>query len=168
MTSRKTVGLAASVFLLLAGCSKEGWEGKEVNGSREGPWTCWHKGRVAMEGNYLGDKPDGDWVFYVDGRILLRTAYRAGKLHGRVRMYDNSGKLESETEYRDGVQHGMCRYYDAGRVVSESSYVSGKGHGLSQLILTGGLNYTNPIIVRNRSFERTWSRQILLIRLTWL
>ena len=86
------------------------------------------RGQIELKSRYKRGILEGAWTQYKFGRVIEQRNYKAGKLDGVVRSYnDRTWDLKQEAEYKDGVQHGFFRYYDEeGKVTLEYEYKNGE------------------------------------------
>jgi antitoxin component YwqK of YwqJK toxin-antitoxin module len=122
--------------LALAGCRPAAEIGSVVE-EVEGPEVAYAeleygKGQLY----YLDGEPFSGTATesHANGKPSKRYGFRAGRLHGLVREWAESGVLTVETHFRDGLRHGENTYwtpdgdllkeqvYDAGKVVSEKHH----------------------------------------------
>jgi antitoxin component YwqK of YwqJK toxin-antitoxin module len=78
----------------------------------------------------LDGVPHGQMTAYgPGGKPSMQAAYRAGVLHGTVKLWDDEGLLVQEAVHHQGKQQGLTRVYSGGRLLSEQMFAQGKLHG---------------------------------------
>lgn len=74
-------------------------------------------GQLISKTNYINGLKDGRFIEYssnTDKRILKRKGrYKNDKLHGKVKVYDSNGKLNSKARYKNGevITSRQLNYY---------------------------------------------------------
>jgi antitoxin component YwqK of YwqJK toxin-antitoxin module len=58
------------------------------------------------------NKRDSFWTKYDDGKIISEKHYKEGKLTGKQREWDNSGKIKAEWNVKNDSLNGEAFYYD--------------------------------------------------------
>lgn len=98
-----------------------------------GAWTQWHfDGPASETGSYERGAKVGEWTYRTPkGELQLVENYSAGRLHGRVVVYDEQGALVREGEYRDGLAEGEQREFHPGGTVLKAriQYAGGRPNG---------------------------------------
>ena len=83
------------------------------------------KGRLEYEGEYFFDKKWNGKGYDKNGNIIYELKNGTGK----VKYYDNYGRLEFDGEYLNGEENGMIKEYYGGRLWFEGKYIKGKRNG---------------------------------------
>lgn len=124
------------------------------NGKKTGTWTAYHKDKMTPKTitSYINGALNGTFIEFNDrGQMISIVTYKDNVYHGpfgrykfnrpleeanfsnnklnglRKVFYENTGKIQAETEYKDGVQHGAHRNYnEAGQVILEYVYENGE------------------------------------------
>jgi antitoxin component YwqK of YwqJK toxin-antitoxin module len=100
-----------------------------VNGMLEGTaMKMTYRNQVDLKLRYHQNEMDGPYTAFKFGKIIEERNYKAGKLDGTVKVYDDRAfKLKQETQFKDGLQDGYLRYYDdSGNVTLEYIYKHGE------------------------------------------
>lgn len=100
-----------------------------VNGMLEGvAMRMSFRNQVDLRPTYKQNMLDGPWTAYKFGKVIEQRNYKAGKLDGTMKTFDDrTFKLKQETQYKDGLQDGYFKYYDeAGNVTLEYQYKKGE------------------------------------------
>lgn len=86
------------------------------------------RGQIQARTNYKLNQYDGLAMTYKFGRPVMESNYKDGQLEGLSRNYnENTGKLQSETEFKAGQQHGTHKVYnEEGQIIMEYVYKNGK------------------------------------------
>ena len=119
-------------------------EGARSGPGKDGQWFgdwryLYPDGQVKEKGhNDDQGRPDGDLIsYFANGQVDEFKPYRAGKLEGVEKHYDDEGNLLIEIPYQDGARHGMqIAYYggsggteggpDGGQIQEERRYREGR------------------------------------------
>ncbi len=107
--------------------------GRYAHGKRDGQWTFWHQGGgTARIARFDKGVAEGQWIWYrTDGTLSREASYAAGKLDGASISYAEDGKspLQSET-YLAGRRHGLVsRWYETGQKAVQIEFKDGIPHG---------------------------------------
>ena len=94
-----------------------------------GPYLEYNKfGQLEMMCSYSNNVLDGQFVRYSSSRKIETGYYKSGQLDGVYRKYfDKKDAMQQEITYKDGKMHGKMRYFnEAGDVVMEYEYNNGE------------------------------------------
>ena len=82
-----------------------------TKGLKNGPVISWYDNGVVKEtGTYINDRFDGEWMNYDErGMIIGEGKFENGT--GKRTMYDNLGRLKSETHYVNNLLDGIEIHY---------------------------------------------------------
>lgn len=100
-----------------------------LDGKRNGIYMEFdRRGQIEVEATYQNNQLEGRYARYKFGRIQEESQYHLGKLDGVYKkFYENSAKLQTESEYRNGVQHGYYRFFgEDGNLMLEYEYREGE------------------------------------------
>ena len=83
-------------------------------------------GKVFSRENYKNGKRDGDYtLYYENGKLRI-----ANHIHGLLKLYNEDGKLTTESNYREGEIHGLSKIYNEnGVLIEQIAYKNGKKNG---------------------------------------
>jgi antitoxin component YwqK of YwqJK toxin-antitoxin module len=89
---------------------------------------------VQKETAYEDDLQVGvEKTYFEDGKLASLIQYKAGKIDGEYKKWNEHGILVFEGEYRDGLRHGKInKYYDDGRPHLLQTFVEDKIHGIKR------------------------------------
>lgn len=95
-------------------------EGNYSNGLKVGAWKYWSGSRLSREENYTAGKLHGSKIqYYVHDTSLTTIAqhdeYSVGILQTR-RFYDQSGKLQTQSDYIADNRYRSVKYSTAGKI----------------------------------------------------
>jgi hypothetical protein len=100
-----------------------------VNDVYHGPHFEYNKfGQLELMCSYSNNVLDGQFVRYGSSRKIESGYYKNGQLDGVYRKYfDKKDAVQQEIEYKQGKMHGKMRYFnEAGDVVMEYEYNNGE------------------------------------------
>lgn len=105
---------------------KWGFDGKIVDGKKEGPGTYNYQDGRKYVGNFVNDKPDGEGTFYdVKGKIQFQGIWKQGNYRDG-KGYALYGDKKYEGEYRNGSPNGYGVYSDTlGKVIAKGIWRNG-------------------------------------------
>ncbi len=102
-----------------------------VQSYKHGKWISYdpNGGAIASEGSYSYGKQNGSWKFYFPGGKIVATEnnFKEGKLNGLSSTYTRRGKNQTIIAYKDGKKHGEMKVYDAKgkRLLAHKLYKNG-------------------------------------------
>ena len=104
------------------------FEGKYLNGKRNGKGKEYNNGKIIFEGIYLnGKRWNGKLKEYnYEGILIFEREYLKGKIKENVREYYKNGKLKFEGVYLDGEIWTGHKYYNIGKLSFEDKYLNGR------------------------------------------
>jgi len=105
---------------------KWGFDGKIVNGKKEGYGVFNYQDGRRYVGNYVNDRPDGEGEFYdFNGKLQFKGTWRAGNyMDGKG--YAFYGDKKYEGEYKNGSPSGYGVYSDTlGHVIAKGIWRNG-------------------------------------------
>ncbi|MBA3663607.1 MAG: hypothetical protein H0W61_05295 [Bacteroidetes bacterium] len=90
-------------------------------------------GKISFHKEFVKDYPDNtETTFYPDGIVESKVTYKKGKKEGKHLLYDEMGRLVSETPYfNDEVDGKKIVYNEDGKIRSDHSFDNGDYHGPS-------------------------------------
>ena len=95
------------------------FDGEYLNGKR---WN----GKVYNDiGKVICELKDGKGIIkeYENDTLLFEAKFINGELNGKIKEFDEEGKLIIEEEYKDGKKNGICTEYYDGEKSSEIEYL---------------------------------------------
>ena len=104
------------------------FEGKIIEGLREGKWTIYYKSGVLMAtGNFKDGKGDGAWVYYHgNGQLKAKSNLKDGEADGLSEEYNLNGQLIVKDNWKNGKKDGLQEYYyKNGKIRFKANYVEG-------------------------------------------
>ena len=104
------------------------FEGKIIEGLKEGKWTIYYKsGDLMGTGNFKDGKADGTWVYYHgNGQLKAKSNLKDGKTDGLNEEYNLNGQLIIKDNWKNGKRDGLTEhYYKNGKIRSKANYVEG-------------------------------------------
>lgn len=113
---------------------------KDAKGLRQGEWgTKYPNGRYRYEATFKDDKPVGKVKRYdEDGRLVAVLTYQANGIVTSITYHEN-GKMESKGKYKNQKKEGTWTFYDHNeRLIMEVPYSDGKEHGIAKLLYENG------------------------------
>lgn len=103
-----------------------------VQSYKHGKWISYdpNGGAIASEGTYSYGKQDGTWKFYFPGGKIIATEnnFKEGKLNGVSSTFTRRGNNQTIIAYKDGKKHGEMKVYDAKgkRLIAHKLYKDGE------------------------------------------
>jgi antitoxin component YwqK of YwqJK toxin-antitoxin module len=80
-------------------------------GIKHGRVTAWFiDGTIRETGTYVNDMPDGEWLNY-DNRGMMIGEGLFDRGTGKLFIYDDKGRLQSETNYVNNKKEGLETHY---------------------------------------------------------
>ncbi|RJE74091.1 toxin-antitoxin system YwqK family antitoxin [Reichenbachiella sp. MSK19-1] len=74
-----------------------------VNGYLDGEHTSYQRGKKAETRYYAMDQLEGQKIkYYTNGKVMEQSTYKAGKIHGTAKWFDQDGNVTIEYEYENG------------------------------------------------------------------
>jgi len=123
------------------------------DGKKEGVViTIDENGYYRGEANYHNDLLDGvSRTYAVGARLMSETYYKNGMPYGlKKTFYENTNKLQEETNYVNGLRNGVTKWYDSnGKLVAEYVYKNGKFEGVNKTYSTNGVLITEETFQNN-------------------
>lgn len=88
-------------------------------------------GIIQEEGQYTNGKQTGLWITRSEDNVeLVRASYRDGKLDDQVIIKNETGLIESKTNYIEGLAHGYQKhYFETGEPLNEGEMENNKQTG---------------------------------------
>ncbi len=76
-------------------------EGDELNGVRQGMWTCYYSDGTPMEeGSYVNGEKEGHWkIYHANGKLATEGDYSAGVESGHWIFYGEDGEILFEENF---------------------------------------------------------------------
>ena len=90
-----------------------------------GPYVAYHpNGKLAAQGQFENGLKVGLWTFFDESGVLESTSeFKDGGWHGQRIKYFPNGKPERVEEYKDGRKNGLVKEFaEDGRVLSQVQY----------------------------------------------
>lgn len=100
-----------------------------VDGNLDGLFIQFtNRGQIESRTGYKMNEFEGLAATYKFNRLVTEANYKAGKLNGISRNYNElTGKLQTETEYINGQQHGEHKVFNEdGQVIMQYTYENGE------------------------------------------
>ena len=107
--------------------SKENYQ----NGLKHGLCEEWFSnGKLRISCNYVNNMKNSVCQEYGVNKSKVKCNYVNGIKHGKEKMYDWYGFLQSISEFRNGKLHGSLREFnDKGSIIIDCTYFNGDLHG---------------------------------------
>lgn len=90
-----------------------------------GPYIAYHpNGKLAAQGQFENGLKVGLWTFFDESGVIESTSeFKDGGWHGQRIKYFSNGKPQRIEEYKDGRKNGLVKEFaEDGRVVSQARY----------------------------------------------
>ena len=109
--------------------------------------------------NYINGKKEGLESIWHDSVLYQRAFYINGLLDGKLKKWNNEGKLSEEISYTNGIKHGLSRRWTYQGILSEEAhYVNGKRFDFEVRDGDGNIylqiRYTSPSDYKYLSWHR--------------
>ncbi|GHG82877.1 hypothetical protein GCM10012319_37330 [Comamonas sp. KCTC 72670] len=104
-------------------CSKV--DAQKGRSSAHGPYVAYHSnGKLAVQGQFDNGLKVGLWTFFDESGVLESTSeFKDGGWHGQRIKYFPSGKPQRVEEYKSGRKHGVVQEFaEDGQVLSQVRY----------------------------------------------
>ncbi len=101
----------------------------------------YENGKIAAEGNYIGENKDSTWLFYsfYNGRLAIKEDYDNGEKDGLSLKYYDNGQVSEKTGWKDNRKDGIWeQYYENGELRMRSAHKDGRRDGLFETFTADG------------------------------
>ena len=98
-------------------------------------WIFYINNKIEYKGEFLFNKKWNGKGFDENGNVI----YELINGNGKVKEYDDKGKLRFEGEYLNGKRNGKGKeYYDDGKLKFEGEYLNGQRNGKGKKYYNNG------------------------------